>query len=257
VWTRVASSVIDLHIDSLTRSERSARFERALSFRRLPGLLWNRRSMASEDRWHATWRAATYQALAAVTGAELIVDSSKNAVDAALVGRLTGQPSFFVQLVRDPRAVAYSWQRVKDLPSPQGVSREVIRYSPSTAARAWLMANLGSEAALASAGEGRSLRLRYEDFIKSPRSAIDSICRLVGSDPLPESAEQEGTVHLGVHHTVGGNPNRMTRGPVRIRPDNEWRDRQSATDRRRVTALTAPLLVRYGYSLSASRSSQT
>ena len=257
VWQQVAGEVAKLDIDSLTISERSATFERALSFRRLPGLLWNRRSMVPDARWHATWREATYRALASVTGADLIVDSSKNPKDAALVSRLNGLPSYFIHLVRDPRAVAYSWQRVKDLPSPQGVSREVIRYTSSTAARAWLLANLGSEAVCASVGGERSMRLRYESFISSPRVVIDAITSLVGSGSLPPSVEQQGTVHLGVHHTVGGNPNRMRKGPIRIRPDDEWRERQSAADRLRVTALTIPLLSRYDYPVVAPKASST
>jgi hypothetical protein len=39
----------------------------------------------------------------------------------------------------------------------------------------------------------------------------------------------------------------MRSGPVELRYDGEWAARQSRRDRRVVTALTWPLLARYGY----------
>ena len=52
--------------------------------------------------WPATL-AATYRAIAARTGARVIVDSSKFASDAALLPR-TGITPAYVHLIRDPRA---------------------------------------------------------------------------------------------------------------------------------------------------------
>jgi hypothetical protein len=46
---------------------------------------------------------------------------------------------------------------------------------------------------------------------------------------------------------VSGNPLRFTVGELKIEPDTEWRDRMRPRDRRLATALTLPLLARYGY----------
>jgi hypothetical protein len=55
-----------------------------------------------------------------------------------------------------------------------------------------------------------------------------------------------------VHHALGGNPIRFRpdRGPLRV--DREWRQQLSPRARRTVTALTAPMLRRYGYALDGT-----
>ena len=61
-------------------------------------------------------------------------------------------------------------------------------------------------------------------------------------------AEVPGRVFdAGVDHTVSGNPLRFQAGTFEIRPDEEWRTALPAGKRRLVTALTWPLLKRYGY----------
>lgn len=52
---------------------------------------------------------------------------------------------------------------------------------------------------------------------------------------------------LGRDHTLGGNPMRELVGDVPIRLDEEWLTAMSAPDRRVVTAVSLPGLLRYGY----------
>ena len=60
---------------------------------------------------------------------------------------------------------------------------------------------------------------------------------------------QQRALHLGPNHTVAGNPVRFRRGDVAIEADLEWRSRLETGPRRIVTALTWPLLLRYGFPL--------
>lgn len=62
--------------------------------------------------------ARLYAAAAEVTGARLLIDSSKRPSDAALLRLLPDVEPFYLQLVRDPRAVAFSWQRRKRQHTP-------------------------------------------------------------------------------------------------------------------------------------------
>jgi hypothetical protein len=48
-------------------------------------------------------------------------------------------------------------------------------------------------------------------------------------------------------HSVSGNPDRLATGPVELRPDAEWETAMRPADRRLMTALSWPLLLRYGY----------
>lgn len=52
-----------------------------------------------------------YKAIRAVTGSRVIVDSSKFPSYGYLLGMVPSVDLYAVHLVRDPRAVAYSWQR--------------------------------------------------------------------------------------------------------------------------------------------------
>jgi hypothetical protein len=54
-------------------------------------------------------------------------------------------------------------------------------------------------------------------------------------------------VRLSPNHQVAGNPMRFRTGRVDIRADEAWRTGFGAARRRLVTALTLPLLARYGY----------
>ncbi len=52
---------------------------------------------------------------------------------------------------------------------------------------------------------------------------------------------------LGQIHSIAGNPDRLRAGPVEVRLDDGWKREMMPGDRRLVTALTWPLLARYGY----------
>jgi hypothetical protein len=52
---------------------------------------------------------------------------------------------------------------------------------------------------------------------------------------------------LTATHTASGNPMRFATGRVRVRQDDTWQAAMLASKRRTVTALTLPLLMRYGY----------
>jgi hypothetical protein len=98
---------------------------------------------------------------------------------------------------------------------------------------------------------GRYLRLRYEDFVDDPREAVRRIIDLVQERPAQLPFVTERQVDLSTNHTVSGNPNRLQTGTVELKPDQEWLSRMGRGDRTLVTALTWPLLIRYGYALSA------
>jgi hypothetical protein len=96
--------------------------------------------------------------------------------------------------------------------------------------------------------------LRYEDLLADPRARIAEVARSVGvpSDDAALAFLGDGTVELDADHSVAGNPMRFQTGTLHLRRDDTWRDGLDPTSRRVVTAVTAPLLARYGY-LARSR----
>jgi hypothetical protein len=185
-----------------------------------------------------------YRAIADVTGARVVVDTSKRTGDAALLRLLPDVDPYVLHVVRDPRAVAYSWShRSGTPPSELATAGEWLSFSALGEAVKWRL------------GPGRSMVLRHEDFAQRPRPSLERVLRLVGAGgaALPLSGDEDRTVQFGENHTVAGHWTRFNRGPTDLRLSTEWRDKQRASQRRLVTALTLPLLPRYGYPLRTPR----
>lgn len=184
-----------------------------------------------------------YGAIAEITGARVIIDSSKRPAHAALLHLPPHISPYFVQLVRDPRAVSYSRRRVKS-----DVDERVMRRDgPFRSALRWRERNREAEMVRRRHPSDSSSLLRYEDFVADPRATIAEIVKLVGESraEIPVSSDKEVT--LGENHTAAGNPSRFLRGTIRVRVDDEWVREQKAADRLVATGLSLPLLGRYGY----------
>jgi Sulfotransferase family len=187
-----------------------------------------------------------YAALGAVTGAELIVDSSKVPAGAAVAARIDGVDAYLLQMVRDPRAVAYSWMRPTVQPD-RAVPVDMARHSATESSINWVAWNLLTEDVARQGYRGRFRRLRYEDFVADPQAAIADVFDLVGLPAAGTPFVDAATVQLARNHTVSGNPSRFATGAVALRSDDAWKVRQSRRDRLMCTATSLPLLHRYGY----------
>lgn len=171
-----------------------------------------------------------YRAIASVTGAGVIVDSSKSAGYARVLARLPDTRLTAIHLIRDSRAVAYSWSRRTVLP----------RLSIARACTQWNAYNL-PWVLLDLAGGMPIRRVRYEAFAANPVPHVRTIRRWVGLPPRPDSLGPR-TLHI-----LSGNPSKAARGPLRIVEDVAWEKSLPPRDRRLATALTWPLLAQFGY----------
>ena len=186
-----------------------------------------------------------YRAIQTRAGAKVIVDSSKTAVHGWLLTMLPAIDLSLLHLVRDARGVAYSLGKKKlYLGAPE--QRHMARHGPGKSSRMWLRDNLGIES-LSSSLPGRSLKVRYEDFVAGPQDVLRSVCELVGEDASKLPPVVASRVEIQASHTVSGNPMRLATGALEIRPDEEWRAKMRFPQRALVTALTWPVLRQYGY----------
>ncbi len=193
-----------------------------------------------------------YHSIADVTGARVIVDSSKRPSDGALTNLLPQVEPYFVQLVRDPRAVVHSWRRTKrELDTD--TATQMPRQGRLSTAAGWLELNALSELVRRRAPSGRSMLLRYEDLAADPRRTIEAIRTMVGETTGDLPFVDDHSVHMQPTHTVSGNPTRFATGVVELRADDEWLDAMPAFDRRLTTVVTSPLLPRYRYPLWPGR----
>lgn len=188
---------------------------------------------------------AICEALVDVTGMRTLIDTSKRPIDAAIVASVAGVDQYVLHIVRDPRAVAYSWTRVKTF-TASGTTRTMGRQGARSTARRWVTNALAAELLRRRTPRERWLHLRYEDFAVEPRTRVDDILSFLSHiGPTPFVGHE--AVQLGANHIVSGNPNRFTTGRVIIRPDDEWRRAMPRSKQRGVALATFPLMMRYGY----------
>jgi hypothetical protein len=193
-----------------------------------------------------------YEAIAVVSGADVVVDSTKAPAYAMILRRVPGLQLDVVQLVRDSRGTAFSAgkrQAMKD-----SVDRVVMKhqYPPAVITIRWVLYHLLFD--LMAAKDGHRMVVRYEDFVARPQESLRRMADHVGvfreaagEDWVGGGGAEEGWVELGLAHTVAGNDSRFDAGRVALREDREWRQALRPAHRRVVTVLSWPLLRRFGY----------
>lgn len=220
----------------------------AIGVRHTPRLLAGARAgrLSPAAARYAEILSRIYTGIAEVTGARVVVDASKRPPDAVITGQAPGIEPYLLHVVRDPRAVAFSWQRTKDWTEtnrPEIMTRHGVLMNGAH----WVSWNVGAEAARLAYPRGRYRRIRYEDFMTHPRATIDEVFALLG-EPRPDGPFlDDSTVVLPTNHTVAGNPTRFRTGRVQLSRDDEWLTAQHPLVRRATTAISLPLLGHYRY----------
>ncbi len=223
----------------LTSHSRSARL------RHMPWLSLGLRTAQAKP--YAEMLARVYEAVAETADAQVVVDSTRRPPEGLLLTR-RGLDVRFLHLVRDPRAVAYSWsKRIKE--RPEGGT--LAPHSSPTSTLHWVAWNLASEVLRR---RRPSTLLRYEDLAHDPGAQLRRVLRELGIAGPPGPEERDLHVPPGTRfHALAGNPIRATDEPRPIEPDEEWRSRQPPHVRFLIGLATWPLLLRYGYVGRAGR----
>ncbi len=235
-WDNVDVSRIAA-VDELTSRYRTLPFQLKLS---------KRAEVSAAADYYVGWLSSLYPAIAKVSGAEAIVEISKDPWFAGLLTRLPGLDLRIVHLVRDSRAVAYSWTRSKPRPSPIGEQNYMPRFRPGDTAVKWMLANSAFHALASKATAYR--RVNYEDFVVRASRTLEDLGSFAGTSfSLPPSELADNSIKLGDHHIFSGNPMRSKTGWLEMRIDDEWEAALPQRQFAQVTAISWPLLRLYSY----------
>lgn len=219
-------------------------FER---YRRLPRLFLERLRASPEYRKYVLYNRALFESIRAVSGKEVVVDSSKNPLRAFALSATPGLELRAVHLVRDGRGVVSSRRKAFRKDERAGLPREIQAHPVWSTAALWVALNLLSELLSRRLKPGRAARVRYEDFVEEPRPALEKVGRTVGLDlsGLAEKIASGDAFEVG--HNIGGNRVRMTES-IRLRPNaGEWRGTLSPREETLTWLLAGWLVRRYGY----------
>jgi hypothetical protein len=207
---------------------------------RNPSKEYRRKVLAYTDLYRRIYAAAL-----AVSGARVVVDSSKHASTALALSHDRGIDLRTLQLVRDARGVAYSGAKEVERPETRNGTL-MPRYSAAGSTLLWIAQNVELEGI-----RHRRLpfvRMRYEDLIDEPARTVSRAWRdlgLPGTGKVPMTSTR--AIKLEAGHSVAGNPMRFRTGLTELRPDSSWESRLSARDQKLVVGLARPLLSRFGY----------
>lgn len=189
---------------------------------------------------------ALYRAIQSVSGARMIVDSSKVPVYGLILNQTPDVDLSVIHLVRDSRAVAYSWLRKKVRPEVHWKQDLMPQFSLFHSGRTWVLMNLFIE--YLDRRQPRNVFVRYEDLTRDPREVLARIGMLLGTPGLENCLPGSGEpLDLGVNHTVSGNPVRFQAREIRLKTDAEWKHKMKPAQKAFIMAMTWPLLVKYGY----------
>ena len=236
-WDRVdLGRVLALQADV----DRTSRLPAILGARYLPGF---RRRL---DEYTAVL-TALYAAIRTVSGAEVVVDSTKRPSLAYILRRAPGIDLRLVHLLRDPRGVVYAWTKHVRMPADASAKEYMELRSPRLISRRWVTVTLMT-AGLRRLGVPTAL-VRYEDLVCDPGAALRRIAAVSTGGPEPDLAGilTPGGLRIGASHTVFGGRVRMRTGVLPLRLDEEWRTALPVRRRRFVSAATWPVRWRYGY----------
>ena len=184
-----------------------------------------------------------YDAIVEVTGARVIIDSSKMPGPAMVAESIADLDVRVLHLTRDPRAVAASWGSRKV--DPAGTYHLETR-EPRAVARAWMTRALATET-FVRRGADAYLRESYERFANEPEVVVDEILRFIGESADSPAFVRPSSVLLEATHSTGGNPGRFDRRERRIELDDRWREDLNRHDKRHVEWITTPMRQLYGY----------
>lgn len=218
--------------------------------RYIPQLLWKsaKHEQASNAVKYEKILTKLYKAIKKVSGAEFIVDASKDPSTAYFLRTMKCIDLHVLHLVRDSRAVAFSWQRKKVFrPEISGEQSYMATYSLSYSSMDWVYRNILIN--MLQYLTPKYLRIQYEMLMQEPQKLLEIIQEFVQTPQTDYDFVRHNKLHLQIGHTATGNPFRFKYGDVTLRFDNEWQQKMSKMDQAIVTLMSFPLLYHYGYPL--------
>ena len=254
VWSNVLALVGQSHPE--LAQEVFSHLRRTLTkTRHLPLLATplGRRLLGPRLRHYIAGLEALYEGIARVTGCTIVVDSSSSPVYGYALRLCGSMDTSIVHLVRDPRAHAHSWRRVKDWGDPD-VPESMPRFSVIESALWWIVWNLITERFLSQDAKP-PIRIRYEDMITLAPGSILALAASLGVN-LPTATLTDASpprLNLPRSHSVAGNPVRHNVGGVELRLDDAWLREMDRPSSLLVSAICWPLAARYGYPRVARR----
>lgn len=194
--------------------------------------------------WHTLFTRIAQEA-----NAGLVVDSTKSTRGVTYrptaLKQAAGLDVMILHLVRDPRAVMYSYLRGNNILLEQGEAT-VKRGGAYRMLASWIFTNAAATYVARQAGLPY-LRMRYETFVTNPVDAIGQISAKFDLDLSDLQNKLRSAYPIQHDHGVAGNRVRR-QGIQKLQDDQEWQT-ELQPGLRKLALVALPLIKVYGYPL--------
>lgn len=205
-------------------------------------------SLAADRQLYSQLWQTMMGAISQESGKKIIIDSSKSSHPVVrrilALGESEHMESKVIHLVRDPRAMMWSAFRGSNRQLVKG-QQATMRGSAIKALVSWGMINASVHIIETVRPQLNLMRLRYEDLVSHPVQVLRRLGSFLNLDLEPVIELVDNQQPLDPGHGVGGNRMRQ-RGPIRIKPDVEWREALPGYARI-LASLSWPLARKYDY----------
>jgi hypothetical protein len=184
-----------------------------------------------------------YEVIAEVSGAQVVIDSSKDPV--LLKHFYATDPARYkmIHLVRDPKATCYSFFK--------NFARDGVTYPSEKTGRAptleetarfWVNRNKKLEASYWTVPAHQRLLLKYEDLCLKPTETARVLSDFIGREiSIPEE------IALKEQHAISGNPMRLSQNVIKVKLNEDWDSKMTRDELAMIRQVTSKLAQRYGY----------
>lgn len=239
-WSEVHHALLKQHLDMYSMSEEALKVPGRKISNCLSGSLKKKIGSNLElifaNEEHKNWNdfvTQFYEALFQVSGAQVLVDSSKN-VRRALLLKKALQNKYtvkFLHITRDGRGVVHSYKKTHYTVTFPGKKSQVfpgVEVIPATvSSKIYVKVNLRILLSLLlSTNPTDRIRIRYEDLCRNPQKVMTKIANWLQVE-LPHHDLRY--FKEKTHHTVGGNPSRFNSRKIGL-PFSEWKKTLSSKE---------------------------
>jgi len=242
-WSKIVDRLESKNIDIERMAHLNNQLMRTRNFPKL--LLYGKTKHPPE--WYELIRGieALYYLIATLSGGKIIVDSSKTPSQLICLKQIPGLNIKVVQIIRDGRAVAYSWaKRKKSITTKSGKKAYMPQRSYSSSMIRWAAENYWMGA---NCGDTPNTPIMYEKFVAHPYQELKQVIGDLDLDSKGLEMLNANEMNLSKTHSVGGNFIRFSTEKMEIRPDMEWKKNISKWKSVYLGLLTLPLMKKYHY----------
>jgi Sulfotransferase family len=193
---------------------------------------------------------ALIESLLEVTGARVIIDSSKSALRLKYLMQIPGLDLRVIRVLRDGRAVSLTYTdewNFADSSDPcmrnggTGTYRPSPRHSMAEAANDWKRSNESCDALTARLPASQWIGIRYEDLCADPNGSLKRLATSIELDPDQVKLD----FRVRPQHVIGNGMRMDSSSEIRL--DERWKDVLKSDDLQIFDEVAGDLNRRYGY----------